>query len=130
MVRRMITCVTLAVSSLAFGADIFTQHITLPKQEELKQRINGMKLPPEFDEKTALSDNLTNHAAYAMDVVIHVTMAIEKYNDIINTASTIKPDKKLEFVAWMEKQKTPLIEAVLQDQPALIAQLKEKKIIE
>ena len=136
MMYNVMGCIMLLFSSAALGMDnleqslmLFEQTIALPNQATLKQRINGLDLPPDFDEKTSLAFNVSK-AEKIGDVVCVVITALDIYNDRIRAAQNITPENKQQYIQILATQKSPLVRALLQDQPTVLTKLKEKKIIE
>jgi hypothetical protein len=124
MMRNVMGCVVLLFSSSLFGMQVLHQKVTLPSKDILKQRINGLTLPPQFDECTRLSHNLTNHTEYVGDILSCVTVALAIYNGLIE-GSSAAPNDKAKLMAFLGNQKMVIVGAILQDQPAILAQIKD-----
>lgn len=126
MIRVIVGCVVLSASMSVIGAQpsgkhIFDASVKLPNQAVLKQRIASVPgVPQQFDERTKLSQTLTSYGKTVSDVVTSVSGAIGKYNITVDN---------LEDQLKTYELQSPLLNAILRDYPAIIAKLKDEKII-
>lgn len=114
MIRHTLGCLVLLASGSAYGMQVMHEKVSLPSKDILEQRIDGLMLPPQFDECTQLSHNLTNNTEFVGDVLAHVTLALVTYNQTIEQTS-IAPNDKAKMIAFVSNQKMVIVDAVLRD---------------
>jgi hypothetical protein len=117
---------TLLMCSAINGLSAMGNKITVPDQQELKNRLDKLGLH-HFVEKTHIDKTLGSTNRYPHEIVAVIDLALLQYNE--TSLSTFEHDIQRNIAnQFMQMKKPKMIEAILQEHPDAIAFLKERSI--
>lgn len=111
---------------MSFAHSSYAVLVTLPNKQTLTQRLASIGLD-HFIEKTKIVSQLAGQEKEALGVAIAVECALYDYNEYLTQSM---PDKQSRMMATLMNMRKPqIIEAILQDSPDALAELKQHKLI-